>query len=108
VILAALEGFSRIYLGQQYPHDVLAGALLSTVVLLAGWALARRPLTHLMTALEATPLRPLLTSAPRNATTAPPTTGYGDAPYNASHENAVLPERDAMTESATIPRPGPQ
>lgn len=63
IVLAAAEGFSRVYLGQHYPHDVLAGALLSTVVLLAGWSLVRRPLTHLIATLEATPLRPLFTSA---------------------------------------------
>jgi membrane-associated phospholipid phosphatase len=64
VILAAIEGFSRVYLGQHYPHDVLAGAILSAAVLLIGRPLLRRPLTGLVTLLETTPLRPLLTSAP--------------------------------------------
>jgi membrane-associated phospholipid phosphatase len=64
VILAAVEGFSRVYLGQHYPHDVIAGAILSALVLLGGWVLARRPLTRLIATLEATPLRPLLTSRP--------------------------------------------
>jgi membrane-associated phospholipid phosphatase len=71
-ILAVIEGFSRVYLGQHYPHDVLGGAILSTAVLLIGWPLARRPLTSLVTVLEATPLRPLLTSAPAGAAPSAP------------------------------------
>ena len=60
--LAAIEGFSRVYLGQHYPHDVLAAIVLSTVVMLAGWRVARRPLTGLVAALERTPLRRALTT----------------------------------------------
>lgn len=73
-VLALLEGFSRIYLGQHYPHDVAAGLILSTLILLAGWPLVRRPLIVLLTVLEATRLRPVLTAAPLTAaplTTAP-------------------------------------
>lgn len=62
--LALLEGFSRVYLGQHYPHDVVAGIILSALILIAGWALVRRPLILLITALEATRLRPVLTTAP--------------------------------------------
>ncbi|MBR7830719.1 phosphatase PAP2 family protein [Actinospica sp. MGRD01-02] len=79
-ILAAIEGFSRIYLGQHYPHDVLGGAILSTAILLAGWPLARRPLTRLLEVLEASPLRPLLTAAPAGATTATSTASRDAAP----------------------------
>lgn len=73
VVLAAIEGFSRVYLGQHYPHDVLAGAVLATLVLLVGWVLVRRPLTGLVAILEASPLRPVLTAAPRDAQAAAPT-----------------------------------
>ncbi|WGL52493.1 phosphatase PAP2 family protein [Nocardioides sp. BP30] len=60
VALAALEGFSRIYLGQHYPHDVIGAIILSCVVMLVGWRLASRPLTRLIEALGNTRLRPLL------------------------------------------------
>ncbi|HEV2345906.1 MAG TPA: phosphatase PAP2 family protein [Actinocrinis sp.] len=62
--LALFEGFSRIYLGQHYPHDVVAGIIVSTLILLAGWVLVRRPLISLVALLEGTRLRPVLTAAP--------------------------------------------
>lgn len=71
-ILAAIEAYSRVYLGQHYPHDVLAAAVLGTAILLAGWPLVRRPLVRLVTALERTPLRPLLAGKPAPATPATP------------------------------------
>jgi membrane-associated phospholipid phosphatase len=42
--LALVEGFSRVYLGQHYPHDVVAALLLSGLIVLGGWWLARTPL----------------------------------------------------------------
>lgn len=45
--IAVLEGFSRVYLGQHYPHDVLAAFVLSCLVVLGGWVLIRKPLTRL-------------------------------------------------------------
>jgi membrane-associated phospholipid phosphatase len=51
--LALLEGYSRVYLGMHYPHDVLAGIVVGVVVVLGGWALARRPLIRLAGSLPA-------------------------------------------------------
>lgn len=60
VVLAVIEGFSRVYLGQHYPHDVAGAVVLSSLILLGGWHLARGPLTRMVTMLEGTPARPLL------------------------------------------------
>ena len=45
--LALAEGFSRVYLGQHYPHDVLAALLLSGLIILGGWRVVRGPLVRL-------------------------------------------------------------
>ena len=88
--LALLEAFSRVYLGQHYPHDVLAGIVLSSVVLLVGWQLARRPLIRLLDFLVGTPLRPLFTSAPAQTATAAATTA---APHTSSAPQAARTEQ---------------
>jgi membrane-associated phospholipid phosphatase len=46
--VAAVIGFSRLYLGAHYVHDVLAGAVLGALVALCG-LLLRAPLTALVT-----------------------------------------------------------
>jgi membrane-associated phospholipid phosphatase len=62
VAAALLEGFTRVYLGQHYPHDVAAAVLLSTVVMLAGWLVVRRLLRNVLRLLTRTPVRPLITA----------------------------------------------
>ncbi|MBO2453220.1 phosphatase PAP2 family protein [Actinomadura barringtoniae] len=60
-VLALLEAFSRVYLGQHYPHDVVAGVVLGALIILAGWPLARHPLAALTRTLSRSPLRLLIT-----------------------------------------------
>jgi undecaprenyl-diphosphatase len=62
-LAAVLMAVARVYVGAHFPQDVLAGLLLGAVVALAGFRLASGVLTKLVTALEAGPLRPLLTTA---------------------------------------------
>ena len=45
--LALVEGYSRVYLGQHYPHDVLAAFLLSGLIVFGGWQAVRRGLDRL-------------------------------------------------------------
>ncbi|MDL4818672.1 phosphatase PAP2 family protein [Actinomadura opuntiae] len=59
-LAALLEGVSRVYLGQHYPHDVVAALALSALILFPGWILARRPLNGVLRRVARTPLAPLL------------------------------------------------
>ena len=58
-----------MYIAAHYPHDVAAGLVFGAVVTLAGWWLLAHPLTRFVTALAATPARPLVTSQPAPAST---------------------------------------
>ncbi len=60
--VAVLIGFSRVYLGAHYVHDVLAGAVLGASVALLG-LLLRGPLTALVIQLRSTRWRPLVGAA---------------------------------------------
>jgi undecaprenyl-diphosphatase len=63
-LAAVLMAVARVYVGAHFPQDVLAGLLLGAAVALVGFRVASGVLTKLVTALEAGPLRPLLTTAP--------------------------------------------
>jgi membrane-associated phospholipid phosphatase len=61
-VLTLLEGFSLVYLGEHYPHDVVAAFVLGTAIMVIGWVLLRRPIDRLIGRLEDTALRTLLTT----------------------------------------------
>lgn len=65
---AVLIAFARVYIAAHYPHDVAAGLALGALVVLAGWALLRTPLTAQVRRLHRTPLRSLATGEPRTPT----------------------------------------
>lgn len=53
--LAVLAGFSRVFVGVHYPHDVLAGLLIGAAVTLIVAALLARPATGLVDSLREKP-----------------------------------------------------
>ncbi|WP_103348865.1 phosphatase PAP2 family protein [Amycolatopsis sp. CA-128772] len=60
--IALVIGFSRVYLGAHYVHDVFAAAVLGAVVAVCG-LLTRGPLTTLVDRMRAGRLRPLVGTA---------------------------------------------
>lgn len=62
MVVAIVEGVSRVYLGQHYPHDVLAGFVLSCLVVFGLWPFVRKPLERLIERLAQTPLKVLLSA----------------------------------------------
>lgn len=67
VVLALVMAFARVYVGVHYPGDVLAGLAVGAVVAVVVELALGRPLATLVSRLESTPLRPLL-SAPGRPT----------------------------------------
>ncbi|MCW7941820.1 hypothetical protein AAW14_07060 [Streptomyces hygroscopicus] len=63
-VFALLEGFTRIYVGAHYPHDVIGAALLALPVAYLASLLMGRLATPLVAHLRTGVLHPLLTAAP--------------------------------------------
>jgi undecaprenyl-diphosphatase len=66
-VFALLEGFTRVYVGAHYPHDVLGSALLALPVAYLTSLALRRWATPLVASLNRSALRPLLTAEPSAA-----------------------------------------
>ncbi|MGW7427576.1 phosphatase PAP2 family protein [Streptomyces sp. NPDC054813] len=67
-VFAVVEGFSRVYVGAHYPHDVLGSAVLALPVAFLISLASRRWATPLIDSLSHGALRPFLTATPAVAT----------------------------------------
>ncbi|MGW5664011.1 phosphatase PAP2 family protein [Streptomyces sp. NPDC003758] len=66
-VFALLEGFTRVYLGDHYPHDVLGAALLAMPVAYLAARILGRIAIPLVTRLSTGALKPVLTAPPSGA-----------------------------------------
>ena len=63
-VFAVVEGFTRVYVGAHYPHDVLGAAVLAVPIALVTSLALRRLAVPLVASLSAGALRPLLVATP--------------------------------------------
>lgn len=68
--LALIMGFSRVYVGAHYPHDVLVGLVVGAVLGTLIAKMTARAATSLVERLRETKLRPLLATTPQAEATA--------------------------------------
>jgi membrane-associated phospholipid phosphatase len=68
-LFALLEGFTRVYVGAHYPHDVIASAVLALPVAYLASAILGRVAVPLVARLRTGILRPILTAETTPATT---------------------------------------
>jgi membrane-associated phospholipid phosphatase len=66
-VFAVVEGFTRVYVGAHYPHDVLGSAILALPIAYLTSLALRRWATPLVTAVSSGALRPLPTAEPGTA-----------------------------------------
>jgi undecaprenyl-diphosphatase len=66
-VFALLEGFTRVYVGAHYPHDVLGAALLALPVAYLASLILGRVATPLVARLRTGALAPVLIAAPASA-----------------------------------------
>ena len=66
---AAIMAFTRVYVAEAYPFDVLAGLGFGAAVSLIGYLLVRRVLLRLLGMADPTIFRALITATPRNTPT---------------------------------------
>jgi undecaprenyl-diphosphatase len=67
-VFALLEGFTRVYVGAHYPHDVIAAALLALPAAYLTSLILGRIAVPAVTRLRTGALQPLLTADPAGAT----------------------------------------
>ena len=60
IVMAAVMGFARVYVGAHFPLDVVAGIAVGAAVSAAGYLVVKRPLLALTAAVSHTPFSPLV------------------------------------------------